>query len=578
VCVKDAPTCLQIQAGGETRATAGESSFTTISCAFPHGYLGQQQVVAQVKPGTPPHSIEAEQRVLGAVLYDNSKWKAISDIVTEASFYRMEHREIYAAIRGILSMGSPADIVTIAEYLEMAGHLDDVGGMAYLGAIIQKSTATDHAEHYAWIIREHAAKRQLIAAIEDIKDTAGSSDIGALINCARSGLESVEAIAAGIGGRSSIDLGAIPDIAAIQIPPRPWIVVDRLLRGYVSIMAAPPGTGKTAFELASALSVATGRNLLGDEVRGQHRAWVYANEEDHNEMMRRFIAACQIHDISPSSVSDSLRLSSGYGKPLVIAKRVEATGEVVPTPVVDELIRALRDWQCASFVVDPLISTFRAEENSNSDLEAVMTQWRRIASETGCAIELPTHIPKIHDSPEAHAGNLQAVRGASSIVGAARQVYTLARMAPETARKCAIEASLATRLIRIDQAKGNYSPPAEKATWLQMRGVCLGNDPEYPDWVGALELYGEITPVENDEGNDNDSKLRVAMRSAGIATARQAPLSDVIDQVCSVGGLSQSWVRSNISRVFPMHGSGQAAAEEFSWSKEKGKMIIHRSV
>lgn len=575
--ITDAPTCLQIQTVGETGASAGESPVTTIPGAVPNGHIGINKMVAQVKPGTPPHSIEAEQRVLGAVLYDNSLWKAISDIVTESSFYRREHREIYAAIRGIISMGSPADIVTIAEYLEMAGQLDDVGGMAYLGAIIQKSTETAHAEHYAWIVREHSAKRQLISAIEDIKDTAGSADIGSLIGRARSGLESVEAIAAGIGGRSSIDLGTVPDMAAIQIPPRPWIVVDRLLRGYVSIMAAPPGTGKTAFELVSALSVATGRNLLGEEVRGQHRAWVYANEEDHDEMMRRFIAACQIHGINPSSVSDSLRLSSGYGKPLVIAKRVEATGEIVATPVVDELIRALRDWQCASFVVDPLISTFRAEENSNSDLESVMTQWRRIAAETGCAIELPTHIPKMHESPEAHAGNLQAVRGASSIVGAARQVYTLARMAPETARRCAIEASLANRLIRVDQAKGNYSRPSEAATWLQMRGVCLGNDTEYPDWVGALELYGEIAPVDGDDGDGKDSKLRVAMRSAGIAKARHAPLSDVIDQICNVGGLSQSWVRANISRVFPQHGSGAAAAEEFSWSKERGKLIIHRS-
>jgi hypothetical protein len=341
----------------------------------------------------------------------------------------------------------------------------------------------------------------------------------------------------------ALDLGELPEGLDFRLlQPRRWVVVDRFLQGYVTISAAPPGCGKTAYEIASAVSVATGISYTGEDCRKRGRAWVYANEEDSVEMLRRLGALCILHRIRPNDLRNDLRLSSGYGHSLVIAKRIESTGDVVPTPVVGELIRAPKDWQCIAFAVDPLISTHRANENSNTDLEAVMQQWRRVAFETNCAIEIPTHIPKSPENSEWHAGNLNAIRGASSIAGAARQVVTLARMSKDTAQSYGIDKKEARDLVRLDRAKGSYSPPAEEATWLQMRSVCLENNPEFPDWVGAFQPYPhQLKRVEGvrDAGKDERlSSLRVGIKLLDVKPGKRVPLSAVIDELAGQTRLS----------------------------------------
>jgi hypothetical protein len=77
--------------------------------------------------------------------------------------------------------------------------------------------------------------------------------------------------------------------------------------------------------------VLTGRSLTGKDYRQQGHAWVYGNEEDTIEMHRRFGGLCLLHGVDPSTLRENLRLSSGYGRSLVIARRIESTGDVVPT-------------------------------------------------------------------------------------------------------------------------------------------------------------------------------------------------------------------------------------------------------
>ena len=83
----------------------------------------------------PPHSIEAEQSVLGGLLLDNQAWDRIGDLVTDGDFYRDEHRRIFRQIRNLLEKAKPADVVTVAEALDAAGEGEQTGGLAYLGEL-----------------------------------------------------------------------------------------------------------------------------------------------------------------------------------------------------------------------------------------------------------------------------------------------------------------------------------------------------------------------------------------------------------------------------------------------------------
>ncbi|MGB5494430.1 MAG: DnaB-like helicase N-terminal domain-containing protein, partial [Sedimenticolaceae bacterium] len=80
----------------------------------------------------PPHSLQAEQSVLGGLMLDNSAWDQVADQITEQDFYRREHQLIFSAIAGLVDADRPTDVVTLSEELERRESLQDVGGLAYL--------------------------------------------------------------------------------------------------------------------------------------------------------------------------------------------------------------------------------------------------------------------------------------------------------------------------------------------------------------------------------------------------------------------------------------------------------------
>ncbi|MEJ2574602.1 MAG: replicative DNA helicase [Gammaproteobacteria bacterium] len=120
----------------------------------------------------PPHSIEAEQALLGGLTLDNSTWDQVADIVTEADFYRRDHRLIFSAISNLAAQGMPFDIVTLAERLEGGGELQQAGGMAYLGTLAKNTPSAANIKAYAAIVRDHGVARQLIRVSTQIGDSA----------------------------------------------------------------------------------------------------------------------------------------------------------------------------------------------------------------------------------------------------------------------------------------------------------------------------------------------------------------------------------------------------------------------
>ena len=116
----------------------------------------------------PPHSVEAEQAVIGGLLLDNRAWEQIADRITESDFYRGDHRIIFTAIRNLEEKSQPFDAVTLSEWMEKNGLLEDAGGLAYLGRLAKETPTAANIVAYADIVRERSVLRQLIAVGTDI--------------------------------------------------------------------------------------------------------------------------------------------------------------------------------------------------------------------------------------------------------------------------------------------------------------------------------------------------------------------------------------------------------------------------
>ena len=120
----------------------------------------------------PPHSLEAEQSVLGGLLLDNDAVDRVGDVIADADFYSDAHRHVYRAILSLAAEGKPADVVTVAEALASAQKLDYVGGLSYLGALVANVPTAANIRHYAQIVRDRSILRQLAATAGDIADAA----------------------------------------------------------------------------------------------------------------------------------------------------------------------------------------------------------------------------------------------------------------------------------------------------------------------------------------------------------------------------------------------------------------------
>lgn len=120
----------------------------------------------------PPHSLEAEQSVLGGLLLDNAAWDQVADRVVKEDFYRADHRLIFAAIRSLAERGSPFDVVTLKEHLERNNQLEDAGGLAYLAVLARDTPSAANISAYADIVRERAVLRQLIQVGTEIAGSA----------------------------------------------------------------------------------------------------------------------------------------------------------------------------------------------------------------------------------------------------------------------------------------------------------------------------------------------------------------------------------------------------------------------
>lgn len=217
---------------------------------------------------TVPHSIEAEQSVLGGLLIDNGAIDRMGDL-EESAFYTEAHRLIYRAIRKQSATGKSWDVITVAEMLEVAKRLDAVGGLVYIGSLAQNVPSAANIRRYAEIVREHSVRREIIAAAAELTElVAAKGDVAEAMDKAQSRLLAITE------GTQTDEPRHIADIVRDHLNtldkrlegstkgiPTGLDELDTILnggwhRGQVIVMAARPSMGKTALSLHNATHAA----------------------------------------------------------------------------------------------------------------------------------------------------------------------------------------------------------------------------------------------------------------------------------------------------------------------------------
>jgi len=228
----------------------------------------------------PPHSVEAEQSVLGGLLLDNLAWDRAGDLLTDGDFYRHEHRLIYAAIGALVAQSKPADVITVFEQLQSLGKAQDCGGLAYLNALAQSVPSAANMRRYAEIVRERSILRKLIAASDDIATSAFNPQgravstvlddaerqifqIGEEGSRQKQGFQGIDKLVVSLIDRvQELHDNGAEEVTGVRTG---FYDLDRmtagLQKGDLVVLAARPSMGKTAFALNIAEHVAVQEGL-----------------------------------------------------------------------------------------------------------------------------------------------------------------------------------------------------------------------------------------------------------------------------------------------------------------------------
>ena len=229
----------------------------------------------------PPHSVEAEQSLLGALLLDNQAFDRVADLVGADDFYRDDHRRIWRHVSRLIEANRPADVVTVSESVEASEDKDKTGGASYLGALAQNTPSALNIRRYAELVRERAVQRRLAQVATEIAEAALSpagKEVGQMLDEAESKIFQI----AESGARRDQGLLEIKPVLAkvferidhlyhrdnqsdVTGVPTGYTKLDSetsgLQGGDLIIIAGRPSMGKTALALNIAEHVAVGNGL-----------------------------------------------------------------------------------------------------------------------------------------------------------------------------------------------------------------------------------------------------------------------------------------------------------------------------
>ncbi|MBX2836959.1 MAG: replicative DNA helicase [Gammaproteobacteria bacterium] len=346
----------------------------------------------------PPHSIEAEQAILGGLMLSNDAFDKVADLVSEPDFYQYNHRLIFRAIVYLGSNSQPTDVVTIAGYLEQNALLEDAGGLNYLSAIAQETPSAANVKAYAEIVRERSVLRQLISVSNDIADSAFDPQGRSAKDLLDHAETKVFAIAdqtartnTGFSDIKTVLAGAIERInflfesdAAITGLSTGFDELDEKTSGLQAsdliIVAGRPSMGKTTF----AMNIAEHAALTSDEPVA-----VFSMEMPAEQLGMRLLASLsrvELQSLRTGKLSeqDWTRMSSSVT--LLNNKQnlfIDDTPALTPTDLRARARRLKREQGLSLIVIDylQLMQTASSTENRATEISEISRSLKSLAKE-----------------------------------------------------------------------------------------------------------------------------------------------------------------------------------------------------
>lgn len=348
----------------------------------------------------PPHSLEAEQSVLGGLMLDNERWDNVSERVVANDFFSRTHRLIFIEMQRLLEASQPIDLITLSESLEQKDELDLVGGFAYLAELSKNTPSAANINAYADIVRERAVVREMISVANEIAD-AGYDPRGRsseyLLDLAESRVFQIaENRVKKDNGPKSIDSILEETVSRIeQLYHCPHDGVTGVDTGYQAlnkktaglqksdliIIAARPSMGKTTFAM----------NLCEYAAMTQEKpVLIFSLEMPSNQIMMRMLASLSRVDqtrIRTGQLNDEdwARISSTMG--ILLEKRnmyIDDSSSLTPTELRSRARRIFREHDGLSLIMVDYLQLMRAptfSENRTLEIAEISRALKALAKE-----------------------------------------------------------------------------------------------------------------------------------------------------------------------------------------------------
>jgi len=357
-----------------------------------------------------------------------------------------------------------------------------------------------------------------------------------------------------VNGKLVLRPARLPDPETLQ--PRQWLYGTQLIRGFVTVLVAPGGTGKSAYAMAVGVSLAARRAFLGDHIFSPVCVAVVNLDDPMDELERRVAAVMLAHRIRREELEGRLFLEDCDGHGLTLAAPAkDDNGFYVANPDEEALTELIKENNIGLIVCDPFAESHTLEENSNPQMVQALAVWRRIARATNCAVLLVHHVRK------GDASGIDAARGAKALSDSARVGLLMTVMTEAEAEQFGIQEDDRLSYVRLDDAKRNMAPAA-KAKWFQLRSVKLGNtfDPTYPsgDSVGAIVAW---KPPDDELATAPNAEL-----NAALDAIRAGPEPGVLYTASKRGQSSSRWCGHVLCQMFDTS-EKQAAKMINAWLK-----------
>jgi RecA-family ATPase len=339
----------------------------------------------------PPHSLEAEQSVLGALLLENGAIARISGLVAD-DFYTQVHRQIFEATAQLIGAGASVDAVTLSEALRSRGQLESVGGLAYIGALVENVPTAANARRYAEIVREHARLRRLAALGNEIADAAfaPAAEAAITLDDAR---EKLEQLAIDSSAPSAWPVPLDFEVLSQRAPHPPrFIVADWLPAGYATLLAGHGGVGKSAIGLHMTVCIAAALPFFG--VNTERRRVLYLSCEDRESILHwRLAHICAWLGLNMAELRGWLAVLDLVGRDSVLWERDPGTGRTT-TPAFARLAQQIARTRSQVLVVDGVSDTFGGNENARTEVKRFVNELLSLIPADDGALVLLGHVAR----------------------------------------------------------------------------------------------------------------------------------------------------------------------------------------